>query len=446
MWSGAAWLASTISLCETVRGVYQEYALYGALVCDNLRKDDEESPMTKKKRKRQKRSQPKQARRESRRRRARPSTRAAFPFRGPASHRLAGIPDERTLMAGLMEIETLGDEPEFADFTLGEHTFDIIGEMMADSDEDIQRLEAAGEEEEIDRLMSEASMSALAKAVTPAVKADIRRRLDQLSRRLQQEGQSERASSMATLSQMLDFPAFPWVMFGPVRQAFDDAVREFTGTLMINMAVAEAAGVPFAELAPGQAAKLLEDPIVQQRFEALCEQDEMLREAMDSQFDQAYDEFMEDLFNGDLTLGLFTAEELMLSSALIYRQRQLTESEPEPSDEEASASGTVQAVQQALQTLNTPERRQRWRARIAQLEADGEKLSGPMQAALLLFREALTEPIEDDALMPLLIAAYVGEIGLQEKRAEADPALSEELEETFTRILERLERDEPPLV
>jgi len=68
-----------------------------------------------------------------------------------------------------------------------------------------------------------------------------------------------------------------------------------------------------------------------------------------------------------------------------------------------------------------------------------------MQVALLLFREALTEPIEDDALMPLLITAYVGEIRLREKRAESDPALGEEMEEAFTRILERLERDEPPL-
>jgi hypothetical protein len=64
---------------------------------------------------------------------------------------------------------------------------------------------------------------------------------------------------------------------------------------------------------------------------------------------------------------------------------------------------------------------------------------------LLLFREALTEPVEDDALMPLLIAAYVGEIDLQQERAEADPALDEELEETFARMLKRLERDEPPL-
>jgi len=399
----------------------------------------------KKKRKRQKRSQQKQVRRESRRHRARPGTRAASPFRARALHRWAGIPDERTLMAGLMKAETLGDEPEFADFTLGEDINDIIGEMMAESDEDIQRLEEAGQEEEIDRLISEASMSALAKAVTPAVKADIRHRLDQLSQRLQQEGQSQRASSMAALSQMLDFPAFPWVMFGPVRQAFDDAVREFTGSLLIHMAVAEAAGVPFAELAPGQSANLLADPNVRQRLEALYEQDEMFREVLDSQFDQVYDEFLDDLLDGDLTLGLFTAEELLLLSALIDHQRQLTESGPAPSDEEASASGTLEVAQQTLQMLNTPERRQRWRDRIAQLEADGEELSGPMRAVLLLFRGPLTEPVEDDALIPLLISAYVGETRLQEKCAESDPALSEELEETFTRILERLERDEPPL-
>jgi len=401
--------------------------------------------MTKKKRKRQKRSQPKQARRESRRRRARPSPRSAFPLRALAPDRLADIPDERELVEGLMEIETLGDEPEFADFDLGEDINVIVGEMIAESDEDIQRLEAAGKEREIDRLMSEASMAAMEKAVTPAVKADVRRRLDQLSRRLREEGQSQRANSLAAVSQMLDFPAFPWVMFGPVRQAFDDAVREFIGSLLMDMALAEAAGVPVTELTSEKASSLMADPAVQQRFRAIYEQDETLREALDTQFDNAYGEFLEALFNGDLTLGLFTVEELLLLSALIYRQRQLAGSEPEPSEEEPMADEIVQAAQRALQILNTPERRQRWQDRIAQLEADGEELSGPMQGVLLLFREALIEPIEDDALMPLLTAAYVGEIELQQERAESDPALSEELEETFTRILERLERGEPPL-
>jgi hypothetical protein len=397
----------------------------------------------KKKRKRQKRSQQKQARREPRRHRARRRTRTESHLRAPAPHRLAGIPDERALMAGLMEMETLGDEPEFADFTLGEHTSDIIGEMMSESDEDIQRLEAAGKEKEIDRLISKARMSALEKAVTPAVKADIRRRLDQLSSRLRQEGQSQCASSMDALSQALDFPAFPWMVFGPVYQAFDDAMREFTGTLMIDMAVAEAAGVPVAELTPEKAASLLADPTVQQRFEALYGQDETLKEVTESQFDQVYDEIRGGLFNGDLTLGLFTVEELLLLGAFLHHQRQLTESEP--TYEEASASGVAQAAQRTFQTLNTPERRQRWRARITQLEAKSEELSGPMKGALLFFLDALTEPVKDDYLEPLFIAAYVGEMGLQEERADADPALNEELEETFTQMLERLERGEPAL-
>lgn len=398
----------------------------------------------KKKRKLQKRSQQKQARRGSKRRRAGPRTWAAPHLRTPASRRLAGIPDERTLMEGLMEMETLGDEPEFADFDLGQDIGEIIAKMMTESDADIQRLEAAGKEKEIDRLISKARMAALEKAVTPAVKADIRRRLDQLSRRLQQEGQSQRANSMVALSQMLDFPAFPWVIFGPVNQAFDDAVRELTGSVMIDAAVAEAAGIPTAELTPEKAANLLADPAMQQRLEALFGQDEMLKEVVDSQFDQVYNEITDELFDGEMTLGLFTAEELLLLGAFLHHQRQLTE--PEPTDEEASASGVVQAAQRAFQTLNTPERRQRWRARLAQIEAEGDELPGSMKGALLLFHDALTEPVEDDYLESWFIAAYVGEMGLQQERAEADPALNEELEETFTRMLERLERGEPPLV
>lgn len=399
----------------------------------------------KKKRKRQKRSLQKRAQRESKRRRVQPRTSAASPFRVPAPLRSAGIPDERTLMAGLMEIDTLGDEPEFADFTLGEEVVDIVGEMIAESGKDIQRLEEAGQDEEIDHKISKARMSAMGKAITPAVKADIRRRLDQLSRRLQREGQSQRASGLAAISQILDFPPFPWVLFGPVRDAFDDAVREFINSLLIHTAVADAAGVPLAELTPERAVEVLADPAVRQRLEALYEQDEAFREMLDRQSDQARKGLMEDLFNGDLTLGLFTVEELVLLNALIYHQRQLKESRRELSDEEASASETAQIAQQAFQILNTPERRQRWRTRIAQLEAKSEELSGPMQAALLLFRTALTEPIEDSVLMPLLVTAYLGEARLQIERVESDPALREEMEKTLGQMLERLEHDEPPL-
>lgn len=250
---------------------------------------------------------------------------------------------------------------------------------------------------------------------------------------------------MVALSQILDFPPFPWVLFGPVRQAFDDAVREFIGSLMVHTAIAKAAGISIAELTPERVLSLLADPTAQQRFQALREQDEMFREVMDSQFDRVYKEFPDDLFQGNLTLGLFTAEELMLLSALIYRRRQLAKSGPEPSDGKISANEAFQAAQQAVQTLNVPERQQHWRARIAQQLEAGEELSGPMQAALFLLRETLTEPVKDEALMPLLIAAYLGEFRLQQERAEADPALNKELEGTFTQMLERLERGEPPL-
>ena len=103
-------------------------------------------------------------------------------------------------------MESLADEPEFADFELGEHAAVIVAEAIASTDEEMDRLEEAGDEEAIDRLITQTKSEALQKAVTPAVKADIRHRLERLSRRLHGQGQRQRADSITALISMLDFP------------------------------------------------------------------------------------------------------------------------------------------------------------------------------------------------------------------------------------------------
>ena len=364
----------------------------------------------------------------------------------PAPRYPVGIPDERTLVRGMMEIESLADEPEFADFELGEHAVEIIAEMIADFDEEMKHLEEVGDEEEIDKLIADAKVEAIQKVVTPDVKTDIRRRLERLSHRLQEEGQKERADGIAALALMLDFPPFPWMLFEPVRQAFDDVIQRTLNFVMLHQAIAEAAGQPIINLPPDEVADLLADPDIASRLEARYETDEMLREAMNLEFDRFERAFMKRLFTGQVDLALFTTEELAVG--LAWYEHEMDKADIEEADEEEESEEKVRlifkALSDALSYLNTPDRRQQWLARLEQ--AQTEKTWSPdTEAGLGLLRSMLSNPPPAESPNRLLLSAYMSELRKLDERLSTDSNEVQAQEALVAQIRERLRRGEAPL-
>ncbi|RLC63169.1 MAG: hypothetical protein DRI48_08740 [Chloroflexi bacterium] len=364
----------------------------------------------------------------------------------PATRYPAEIPDERTLMRGMMEMESLADEPEFADFELGEHAVEIIAEMIADFDEEMKRLEEGGDEEEIDKLSADAKVEAIQKVVTPEVKTDIRRRLERLSHRLQEEGQKERADGIAALALMLDFPPFPWMLFEPVHQAFDDVIQHILNFVTLRQAIAEAVGQPIIDLPPGEVTDLLADPDIASRLEARYETDEMLREAMNLEFDRFERAFMKRLFTGQVDLALFTTEELAVG--LTWYEHEMDKADLEESDEEEESEKKVRlifkALTDALSYLNTPDRRQQWLARLEQ--AQTEKTWSPdTEAGLGLLRSMLSNPPPAESPNRLLLSAYMGELRKLDERLSTDSNEVQAQEALVVQIRERLRRGEAPL-
>ena len=364
----------------------------------------------------------------------------------PATRYPAEIPDERTLMRGMMEMESLADEPEFADFELGEHAVEIIAEMIADFDEEMKHLEEVGDEEEIDKLSADAKVEAIQKVVTPEVKTDIRRRLERLSHRLQEEGQKERADGIAALALMLDFPPFPWMLFEPVHQAFDDVIQHILNFVTLRQAIAEAVGQPIIDLPPGEVTDLLADPDIASRLEARYETDEMLREAMNLEFDRFERAFMKRLFTGQVDLALFTTEELAVG--LTWYEHEMDKADLEESDEEEESEKKVRlifkALTDALSYLNTPDRRQQWLARLEQ--AQTEKTWSPdTEAGLGLLRSILSNPPPAESLNRLLLSAYMGELRKLDERLSTDSNEVQAQEALVVQIRERLRRGEAPL-
>ena len=364
----------------------------------------------------------------------------------PATRYPAEIPDERTLMRGMMEMESLADEPEFADFELGEHAVEIIAEMIADFDEEIKHLEEVGDEEEIDKLSADAKVEAIQKVVTPEVKTDIRRRLERLSHRLQEEGQKERADGIAALALMLDFPPFPWMLFEPVHQAFDDVIQHILNFVTLRQAIAEAVGQPIIDLPPGEVTDLLADPDIASRLEARYETDEMLREAMNLEFDRFERAFMKRLFTGQVDLALFTTEELAVG--LTWYEHEMDKADLEESDEEEESEKKVRlifkALTDALSYLNTPDRRQQWLARLEQ--AQTEKTWSPdTEAGLGLLRSMLSNPPPAESPNRLLLSAYMSELRKLDERLSTDSNEVQAQEALVAQIRERLRRGEAPL-
>jgi hypothetical protein len=356
------------------------------------------------------------------------------------------LPDQQTLVRGLMEMESLADEPEFDDFELGEHAIELVAEAIASTDKDIGRLEESGDEEAISQLIADATSEALHKAVTPAVKGDIRRRLDRLCRRLRREGQTQRAEHLAALASMLDFPPFPWEMFEPVRRAFDDVVGQTLSYIILHQSVAEAAGRSAEDIEPDEWGSLLEDPEVMRRLEAKWETDEVLQEVMDSQYEKFEEAFTRSLLGGQLDLALFADEELAVGIA--YYEHALGQTEVDKLDRSEESYGLthlmVKASTDALRDLSTPARRQRW---LEHLEQARTAKAGPpdIEMGLRILGDDLSNPPDPEGPTQFLLSAYLGELYKRGAQLATDSSTAAHQRARVQEIKERLERGESPL-
>jgi hypothetical protein len=356
------------------------------------------------------------------------------------------MPDPAAFVPTMIEMENLGDEPEFTDFSsaLEDGLNQVVVEMFGENNDDIERLKAEGGEEGIDRLVADAKIKALGRLVTPTLKAEVHGRLVQLTRRLRQEGQRQRADRIDALAQMLDWPAFPWTLFRPLTDAFDDTVERLVTHLMLHATVAEAVGVSPQTLSSEQMVELAEDPVVTQRLQELYEADKDLRDALDHQVDQLHAKLNHALFKGDLSLGLFTLEELALWTVL--GERRLTESGIER-DLDGLPQGGIEiladVLKETIRLLNTPARRARWQEHLTQMKR--EDPAGEMQALLSILQKILADLDDPEELQSWLSNAFVGEQRRLQARRATDEALARQFDAVYEQMLERLQQGEPLL-
>ncbi len=359
------------------------------------------------------------------------------------------IPDQQTLLHGFMEMESLTDEPEFADFELGEHAAAIIAEAIASSDDEVKDLDDVRDEERINDAIAQAKADALLKIVTPALKEDIRHRLQNLSHRLRKTGEKERAEGIEVLAAMLDQPVFPWLLFGPVQRAFDNMTEDLLGLVVLHQALAQAAGRQTEDISPEEWEKLLSDPEVMRRFGDLYESDEILQDVVDLHFDKIEDAVSRRLYNGEIELGLFDDQELILGLAWHDYETEKTEEESVDDEEEEEelktwARLTIKAAVETLTYLSTPERQQRWAERLEQAIAS-QHWEQDVQTGLNYLLNMLQAPDLSEAPGRLFVATYLSELRRMEEWLATDSSETEAQEARVQQFKERLARGEPPL-
>lgn len=290
-------------------------------------------------------------------------------------------------------------------------------------------------------------MEAITQAITPAVRADVRRRLERLIHRLRAEGQKQRAESLAALLYLLNGPLFPWMMFEPVRRAFDDLLAQSLRLALVYQTLAKAAGRPATDIGPDEWQNLLQDPEIASRFEAEYKDDEVFQEILEDQIRKIENAFADSLFRDRVDLGLFDDEEIAVGLAWYEHERgqdAKEEDEDEDAESDEQPSLAIRATLSALSYLNTPARRQRWLERLERLEPQ-EHWPSEIEGGLSLFKEMLTTPGLPERPEHPLMAVYLAEMVEWSRRLEVDSSENEEQKKLIQEIQARLDREEPPL-
>jgi hypothetical protein len=356
------------------------------------------------------------------------------------------LPTSATLAAAMIELEKLGDEPEFDNLDLGEEAVEIVVNMISDSDDEITRLGKKGDQSAVDRLIDDAKLEALQQIVTPALKSDIRRRLARASRRLRREGEKQRADKLDALGPMLDWPGFPWIMFRPLAEAFQNVVEGVLSQVLLHNTIAEAAGVSPQDLSQEQLLELTHDPNVIRHLQERLETDQDMQALLESQTDALFERLQNRLFEGTLNLGLFTTEELALWLAL--RDYRLTEAgidfEQAPFPQEGVQT-FADAMNETISLLNTPARRARRREHLARMAREDWEKDQDMALLISLVQDGLDDPDNPEKMGIWLYHALYGEQEQFLKRTETDETLDEQVETLYDQMWQRLEQGETPI-
>jgi hypothetical protein len=304
------------------------------------------------------------------------------------------------LVVAVLESEDLADEPEFRELYFHPmQAIDIYAELEEERGISEEALNALSPEEE-DDLFFDLMEDLVRRALTDQMQDDILDAVEAAWRRVRQEGDQEMAGRLAGMLTLLRSKESEeaWPQVGLVQAILHRSLE----------AGFELMGVLEPEGATNQSARDRwqrgTDRRVQQQLEAIITKYPGLAVVLAQDDDQAWQEGLRALMEGELYIGFFSEEELERAADLLSPEAL---GGPELSEEEMGRAG-IQVLRTYLAGLLTLERRAEMREQLLALLED-EELAGEHAQLLTTMLYDLEDTDADDVIVALT-AAMFGEL------------------------------------
>jgi hypothetical protein len=306
-----------------------------------------------------------------------------------------------TLIAAVFDSGDLVDEPEFGEIYFHPmQAIDIYAEVEDERGISEEVLNALSPEEE-DELFFDLMEDLARRALTPQMQGDILDAVEAAWQRVREAGDQGKAGRLAGMLTLLQSEEGEeaWPQVGLVQAILHRSLE--AGFEMARVFEPEGA----ADMSPRERWQSGTDRRTQQQLEAIIAKYPGLETVMAQGDDQTWHEGLRALMEGELYVGLFSAEELERAADLLTPE---TLGGPGLADEELGRAG-IQTLRRYLAGLLTLERRAEMREQLLTVLED-EALVGEWQAFLTSMLYDLDDQ-DPEAALVVLTAVMFGEMG-----------------------------------
>jgi hypothetical protein len=272
---------------------------------------------------------------------------------------------KRNLIRIMLDSAKLAGEPEFKDLYLeGGKAAQITERWLKKYDKRLAAAEKKGPDE-YHEVADEMRIEIVAELATPAFRKEVDQRLQSLMDRLMLGKDTRRLETVMMLIPALKIKSLPWGLCGLILEIYDrtmqQAMQEYEEDQGVFKAVEEALKAEGQEKI--DLFTILKHPDkIEQIGKKVFEAQPGLRQRAEKQVWDMVEAFEDALGNGDVELSVFSDEELMLPVLRI--QAEFGEPFPQAQPSQEISKRILEAVQQALIEIMTPERFHRFREQV----------------------------------------------------------------------------------
>lgn len=318
----------------------------------------------------------------------------------------------------------LRNEPEFRDLYFDLPKTDAVrSRLMKRYEKQLPEVLKKSKDEQ-HKFYDEVRIEIIDGLTTPAFRQDVLKRLEGLAQRLANGREADKYEMALVLQPMLQQKEIPWGLCGLITAIYEDSAEK--ADRQFHQAADEFEKMLQRVEHEGDLEKLLalpdESPEIAQAVERLRAQPSLMEELRKGA-DEAFQEFEEQITNGEVILDLFTPEELQRPLLAIAEYLATNQIDAETADKQEVAKQFAAFIQRAIGEVMTPDRTQKMKDNLQRLSA--QWLREKNWQGVLLQGETSSLDTEQPSDNPFIYAAFVSQMkrwrdGQVESRTKTD--------------------------